>query len=1330
MSSNTSSGDSPDRDPSISGLDPAAPTPDLSSAPASRPEDGAAAAPAEASVPPADAPATAIAPDQPPSDEPAPPLAAEPSSSSAEPAATEPPSDASAEPEPPMPASFDELPLPDALRRAIAKLGWTKPSPVQALSYEPLVAGRDVLVQSHTGSGKTGAFCVPWLASRFVDQPASATGVQLLVLLPTRELAKQVCDELKRLALETTVDVLPVYGGTPMNPQLSALRAGVHAVVGTPGRILDHIRRRSLDLSKVSTVVLDECDEMLSMGFLEDIRAILDQITSKHQTALFSATIPSDVDRIARRYMHEPLSIQLSGDMVAAAEIEHAYYLVNSAIKTRDLLNLIMVEDPARAIVFCNTREETKLVASVLRREGYHAEELSSDLNQTQRERVMKAMREHKIRFLVATDVAARGIDISHVTHVINYSFPESAEVYVHRTGRTGRAGRTGTALSLISPREIGNFYYLRLQYGSITFTERQLPPAEQLAAERMEFKLDGISKRFPELVSPEWVLLARSLMADPRGERVIALLLERAMRAAPRPEPIIDLDAEAAAAAAAASGEGIPPEATAPIEAPEQRPSGPGEVIERESRDLREGREPRERDRDRGDRDRGPSRGPGRDFRSDRPRDDRPRDDRPFDRDRPRDDRPRDFDRERPRDDRPRDASRDDRPRDASRDDRPRDATRDDRPRDDRPRDASRDDRPRDFDRDRPRDDRPREASRDDRPRDGAPPPQAAEGEGSREFAEGREGRRRRDRRDRRDRDDRGPRPDRPRHDGPRPPRPDAPISAEAPATIAAPAPETAVVEAAVVQAAPAYPPSPGQLRFGQRGRRGDRGAFLQRLTTATSAAPAPTLAGIAGDAGEAHPADDSSEGRRKRRRKRRRGRRDDLDTVVTTTPPPAGETPTAAAPTEADLGDDEEDDPTDETPTTDPTDPTGDGRRRRRRRRRGRDPVAEARPAAPPSPPPAPAIVPVPPPRRISQDEIVIDIDENELAVVNDEFGEIEDEFDEFALMDRRQAVIETLQEEVELEDLSTRDAAAQPIDDEDSESESDDADDAESETESEGESETPSTSAEPTTDEGKKKKRRRRRKKAAPLVTPELTAPPHKDFWEVWAGKYTFHDFEDDKFVSPNPVPEEEEPPVVAERPQVARPARVEPPRGDRSGRSERSDRGDRGDRDRSDRERGDRERGDRDRPERPRRPLEEAVRRPPPRPAVEVEDGDFVKVALNLGRTHGHKAATIRGLLRDHLGLEGRSVRDLTVRDADTLLRIPASELPRVQTDLQRGINEGGITLAIQPAEDEADLRAPQPEDLGAAIAVAVTEVVADTVDAPEAPPVQADDAGTT
>jgi ATP-dependent RNA helicase DeaD len=402
---------------------------------------------------------------------------------------------------------------------------------VQAQAFGPAIEGKDLMVQSRTGSGKTGAFCLPWIASRYEPGDAKDTGVQLLVLLPTRELARQVCDQLVSLCDESEIKVLPVYGGTAMSPQLEALNQGVHAVVGTPGRILDHIRRRSLVLDKVRTVVLDECDEMLSMGFLEDIRAILERCPRERQTCLFSATVPPDISRIARRSMREPIRLELSSDGISAAEIEHVYYSTSgSTIKTRALQDVLMVEEPSSAIVFCNTREETRIVANVLRKDGYSAEALSSDLTQSAREHVMQLMRERKLRFLVATDVAARGIDISHVSHVINYSFPENAESYVHRTGRTGRAGRKGRAVSILAAKEIGNFYMLTKQYADISFEEQELPDGKVIGARRRQTKIDGITHRFSELVSAEWTVLARDLMTDPRGEQVMALLLSEAL--------------------------------------------------------------------------------------------------------------------------------------------------------------------------------------------------------------------------------------------------------------------------------------------------------------------------------------------------------------------------------------------------------------------------------------------------------------------------------------------------------------------------------------------------------------------------------------------------------------------------------------------------------------------------------------------------------------------------------------------------------------------------------------------------------------------------------
>ncbi|MBZ5716093.1 DEAD/DEAH box helicase [Nannocystis pusilla] len=1167
---------------------------------------------------------------------------------------------------PKLPESFDELDLPDALRRAIARIGWTRPTPVQALSFPPLHAGHDVLVQSHTGSGKTGAFCIPWLASRFDPRPAQQTGVQLLVLLPTRELAKQVCDELRRLAVEAPVEVLPIYGGTPMQPQLAALKAGVHAVVGTPGRVLDHIRRRSLDLSKVATVVLDECDEMLSMGFLEDIRAILDACTGKHLTALFSATIPSDIQRIAKRYMKSPVEVQLSGDQVAAAEIDHAYYIVSGAIKTRDLLDVIVVEEPARAIVFCNTREETKLVASVLRREGYQAEELSSDLTQAAREKVMGMMREHKLRFLVATDVAARGIDISHVSHVINYSFPEAAEVYIHRTGRTGRAGRTGTAISLIHARELGNFYYLKLQYDTIVFRERFLPPGDQLAGQRMEVKLDGISKRFPELVSPEWVLLARNLMADPRGERVIGLLLERAMKQPP-PQPQLEDGERPVVEAAAVEGEApradLSPRTYESREGEERRDARP-EYRERRDRDDRFGRR-----RDRDDRR---DRRPEREDRFGRRRDE--------ERLRGDEERPRRDDDARRADERPRDEER------AVRSDEPRPRG-DELPRSDEERARRADERPRRDDDRRPRRDDDRRPRRDD----------------------ARRPRRDDDRRPRRD-DDRRPRrdDDRPRREfeGPRPQAGEQhPAEAAASAPVAAPVGD--LVQSTGETGAPIRTAQARDIPPSRRGRLGDRGRFVQwphiepgvraALSAGTeidaSSELAPVPADLVATPGEtvdhvgAAPGlalDEASE-RRKRRRKRRRRRgergeetapnleagavlpEDEGDDEAVEAEAPAGEAVSEASGAEPSLG---------------------PGGRKRRRKRRGRLGLEGPRPSpapvavAPVTPPPAPA------PRRPSQEEIVIDIDEAELEVVTTEFGEL-DNIDEFALLDRRQAVIETLQEEgeVELEDVSSRDAAVQADAGEaEAEADEDDEVEAEGEGEAEAEGETEAeVSAEPSAEtgeagdaDGKKRRRRRRRKKAAPLAPPELTAPPHKDFWEVWSSKYSARDFDDSKFgpahVEPEPVAPPPAPvaaPVAAPSPAPARPARPHTPAS--------------------------------------------APARPAPAAGADADDREYTKVQLNLGRVHGHKSSSIRNLLRDYLGLEGRSIRDLTVRDASTLFRIHDGEVDRCQAVLTAVVVDG-IGLALERAENSReDLRAPLPEDFEDASRGEATEIRLDPLE---------------
>lgn len=426
---------------------------------------------------------------------------------------------------PPEPAHFEDWKLAPTLMRALGDMGYDRPMPVQEAVFETLTEGDDLMVQSKTGSGKTAAFGIP-IAQMLSD---GKKGVQSLILAPTRELALQVAKEIEKLVIHMDVAVVPIYGGAPIGPQIKKLEDGGQIVAGTPGRVLDHIRRGTMDTSGIRMLVLDECDEMLSMGFQEEIENIVSTLPAKdkRQTMLFSATIPKEIERIGRRHMREPKMLTLSSDSVGAELIDHYYYVVSGMARNRDLLKLMKAEKPDSAIIFCNTRDETNTVARYLRKNGYDSEALSSDLSQSDRERVMGRMRDKNLNFLVATDIAARGIDISELSHVINYTFPSSPEVYVHRSGRTGRAGKEGTALSLVGPREIGAFYYLKLIYKIIP-TERDLPNADEMAAieegelyERVIAMLEGDARK-------EHIALARRLWQSNEGERVVALLLQR----------------------------------------------------------------------------------------------------------------------------------------------------------------------------------------------------------------------------------------------------------------------------------------------------------------------------------------------------------------------------------------------------------------------------------------------------------------------------------------------------------------------------------------------------------------------------------------------------------------------------------------------------------------------------------------------------------------------------------------------------------------------------------------------------------------------------------
>lgn len=421
--------------------------------------------------------------------------------------------------------TFDALPLSPEVRQAVDELGWVQPTPVQLAVFSPLADGADLVVQARTGTGKTAAFGLPLVDKRIRPEPRT----QVLVLAPTRELALQSARELERLGSRRGIRAAAIYGGAPMEPQVRELAAGAHIVSGTPGRILDHLRRGSLVAEHIRTLVLDEADEMLSMGFAKELQAIVEELPKNRQTLLFSATIDDEVQRIAAKYLDDPIHISLSSDHVGAQTIRHFVYLVSGLGKSRDLIRILEADDPESAIIFCNTKAVTEQVANDLRAAGLDADWLNGDLPQSEREKVLAATRDGRLRYLVATDVAARGIDISHVTHVVNYDFPEALEQYVHRTGRTGRAGRTGTAISLVTPADLGQLYYLRLQY-KIFPIERELPTEGELRArselDRIEMIRAAVGERFAGPGNEGLRGVARRLLALDDAETIVAGLI------------------------------------------------------------------------------------------------------------------------------------------------------------------------------------------------------------------------------------------------------------------------------------------------------------------------------------------------------------------------------------------------------------------------------------------------------------------------------------------------------------------------------------------------------------------------------------------------------------------------------------------------------------------------------------------------------------------------------------------------------------------------------------------------------------------------------------
>jgi ATP-dependent RNA helicase DeaD len=350
--------------------------------------------------------------------------------------------------------AFEDLPLSREVLRSIDELGFESLFPIQAQAIKPLLEGKDVIGQAQTGTGKTAAFGVP-MVERLNPETRKVQG---LILVPTRELAVQVADNMKLFAKYTKLRVLAVYGGESIQRQIRALNHGVHIVVGTPGRLIDLLKRGALNLYSVKTVVLDEADRMLDMGFIEDIQYILSKTPRDRQTALFSATIDDTVMKVCNRYMKNPEEVLVSKDEIALTQMKQFYMLVNPHGKFEKLCDILEENHVGRAIIFCKTRRGTSAITDKLRRRGYNAQALHAGFTQAQRNRVTNNFREGKLKLLVATDVAARGLDIEGITHIINYDVPLEAPVYFHRIGRTARMGNEGTAITLVSHGELTYF--------------------------------------------------------------------------------------------------------------------------------------------------------------------------------------------------------------------------------------------------------------------------------------------------------------------------------------------------------------------------------------------------------------------------------------------------------------------------------------------------------------------------------------------------------------------------------------------------------------------------------------------------------------------------------------------------------------------------------------------------------------------------------------------------------------------------------------------------------------------------------------------------------
>lgn len=469
------------------------------------------------------------------------------------------------EPENPLPPVALET-LPERLQQSVASAGWNSLMPVQAWGIPYLLAGRDMIIQARTGSGKTGAFLLPML--ELLDPEAACC--QALVLVPTRELARQVAFEAEALCSAAGFKSAVVYGGAGYKEQIDALKGGAQIVIGTPGRVLDHLLKRNLSLEHLKLLIFDEADRMLSMGFYPDMKRLQRSLPTRGlQSCMFSATFPGYVLRTAQEFTRNPGFLSLCRGPVHETDIEHLYYEVPDMGKERSLVRLLELENPAAAIIFCNTKMRVHYVTVVLQRMGYDADELSADLSQKERERVLGRIRAGTLRFLVATDVAARGLDLPDLSHVIQYELPEDSEAYIHRSGRTGRAGATGIAISLVNTLEKLDLNRIVKRFG-VDLQERPLPTDEDVEAvvsQRLTAILEARLRERDKLQterSKRFIPLARTLAESEDESDIIAMLLDeyyqKSLHAPLLPPPDAPTSAPAASSGSGSGGGGRRP--------------------------------------------------------------------------------------------------------------------------------------------------------------------------------------------------------------------------------------------------------------------------------------------------------------------------------------------------------------------------------------------------------------------------------------------------------------------------------------------------------------------------------------------------------------------------------------------------------------------------------------------------------------------------------------------------------------------------------------------------------------------------------------------------